>query len=340
MNILSWNCRSVAGPSTVQELVDLCKRVHPAILFPMETRAHRGRLEELRRKLGFDELHCVEADGLSGGLGLFWKKEMLIQVMHANQNFIHVQCYEKDGGAFWDGTFLYGNPSFSDRRHLWNKLQQLQLDHNNPWLCIGDFKILAQDEKQGLRLGSQRQIELFKDFLNETGLMDFDVKGCKFTWYSNPRDGIVTRERIDRCVANWQWRSSYPNAVVQAQPAISSDHCPLILFAKPKVGDGGRFKFEAFWEDHTECKEVVRRGWEWGHSGLDSWSTVMEKSRSCKQELVQWNHATFKNATTEIRNLKKQLSNLMNAQESEVDWDRVKTIRQQITQLWNQEEKY
>ena len=34
-------------------------------------------------------------------------------------------------------------------------------------------------------------------------LMDFDVKGYKFTCYSNLRDGIVTRECIARHVANW-----------------------------------------------------------------------------------------------------------------------------------------
>ena len=139
MNILSWNCRAVAGSSTVQELVDLCQRVHPAILFLMETRAHRSRLEKLRRKLRFDEMYCVEADGLSGGLGLLWKKEILIHVKQATQNFIHADCCEKEGGIFWDGTFIYGNPSFRDRRYLWDKLQQLQLHHNHPWLCIGDF---------------------------------------------------------------------------------------------------------------------------------------------------------------------------------------------------------
>ena len=31
------------------------------------------------------------------------------------------------------------------------------------------------------------------------------------------------------------WRSNYPNDAIKAIPAISSDHCPLILYAKPKV---------------------------------------------------------------------------------------------------------
>ena len=76
--------------------------------------------------------------------------------------------------------------------------------------------------------------------------MDFDIKGCKYTWFGNPREGFLIRERIDRCIANWEWRRWFPNAVVEAIPTVTSDHW--------------RFKYEAFWEDHEECVEVIRKG--------------------------------------------------------------------------------
>ena len=92
-------------------------------------------------------------------------------------------------------------------------------------MCIGDFnQVLSQDEKLGLRLCSQRQIDMFEEFLHSTQLMDFDVKGCKYTWFNNLREGFVIRERIDRCLASWEWRRLFPNAVVSAVPAISSYH--------------------------------------------------------------------------------------------------------------------
>ena len=74
MIILSWNCWGVVGASTVQELLSLCNQVKPTILFLMETRAYKNRLEELRQRLRFNELFCVQAEGLSRGLGLLWKK--------------------------------------------------------------------------------------------------------------------------------------------------------------------------------------------------------------------------------------------------------------------------
>ena len=123
-------------------------------------------------------------------------------MIEANQNFIHSSCYEKNGGSFWDGTFVFGNLNFRERQQLWSILERLQTDPGAPWMCIGDFnQVICQEEKVGLRPCSQSQIELFKDFLHDTGLMDFAVKRCKFTWFSNLRDGFIIRERIDRCVA-------------------------------------------------------------------------------------------------------------------------------------------
>ena len=72
-------------------------------------------------------------------------------------------------------------------------------------MCISDLnKFVNSEEKYDLRPCSQGQIELFKEFLKNIGLIDIDVKGYKFTWFSNMKDGFVTMERINRFVANWE----------------------------------------------------------------------------------------------------------------------------------------
>lgn len=68
-----------------------------------------------------------------------------------------------------------------------------------PWLCMGDFnEMISQEEKEGTRPVDIRRMELFRNFLNVTKLMDTDLKGCNFTWVSNPRDGVITKEKLDR----------------------------------------------------------------------------------------------------------------------------------------------
>ena len=119
------------------------------------------------------------------------------------RNSIHTFCRDKEEGHSWESTFAYGNLKFNERKFLWSKLELLCLDGTCSWMCIRDFNGIAnQDEKIGLKPYHQHKINLFHDFLNNTSLMDMEVKGCRFTWASNPRNGVIIREKIDRMLAN------------------------------------------------------------------------------------------------------------------------------------------
>lgn len=107
--------------------------------------------------------------------------------------------------------------------------------------------------------------------------MDFDLKGSKFTWTINPRDGFVTREKRDRVLVNWVWRSLFPNAVALALPFISSDHAPVIFYPKPKSSSGCSFKFEAYWEEHEQCEEIIQQGWNGSLVDLTAWDLLLQK---------------------------------------------------------------
>lgn len=204
----------------------------------------------------------MELEGLSRGLSLFWTKKLKIEIVKACKSYIHTFCKVKDDGDMWDDTFVYGNPNFSEKRYLWGELSKLRTISASPWICIGDFnETLSQEEKIGLMPHCPNKINLFKEFIDDTELMDIVVKGCRFTWISNPRNGSITKERIDHLLVNWGWRQIYPNAIVTATSPISSYHSPFILTCKRKVGDGGLFKCEVYWEDHEDCNRVVPEGW-------------------------------------------------------------------------------
>ena len=97
------------------ELQDLCNQVKPTLLFLIETRAKLEKVEETRRKLGFDNCFCVELVGLSGGLCLFWKKEMEVEILEKCRNYFHTHYRSKQVMASWDCTFTYGNPKFNEK---------------------------------------------------------------------------------------------------------------------------------------------------------------------------------------------------------------------------------
>ena len=71
MNCLSWNCRGLGNPCTVQELTRLVRVKAPAAVFLMETWSNEDYLEILRCKLQFSNKFVVRSNKKGGGLALF-----------------------------------------------------------------------------------------------------------------------------------------------------------------------------------------------------------------------------------------------------------------------------
>lgn len=204
MTILSWNCRGLAATTTTRELRDICRSHKPEIVFLMETRAPKERIVRYRRMLKFQHDFSVEPRGFSGGLCLLWTRNVEIQVISSSLNFIHVNVFLLESKDVFECTFVYGNPIFQQRRNLWDKILALLTNRNSPWCCLGDFnEMLSNHDKDGARPLQQNRVDLFRSFLDRAGLMDLELKGCRFTWHSNPRNGVVTKEKIDRVLCNW-----------------------------------------------------------------------------------------------------------------------------------------
>ncbi|XP_015946638.1 uncharacterized protein LOC107471660 [Arachis duranensis] len=241
----------------------------------------------------------------------------------------------------WEATFVYGHPDYKKRRDLWKELTFVSSNLVQPRMLIGDFNdAISQDEKVGLHPKPTSQIEAFRNFVYENALFDLELQGMKYTWFSNPRNGCVTKERLDRALVNWEWRRVFEHATLSALPHISSDHCPLVLNVKPRGRRIKNYKFEAYWVDHVDCDTVIRRGWTAAAIGANHWTDLNRKILNCKKELNKWSKATFKRADIEIQNLKFHLKQMQEADFTESRQDQINKLKLEITRLWRQEEKY
>ncbi|XP_015958038.1 uncharacterized protein LOC107482150 [Arachis duranensis] len=313
MSIISWNCRGVAAPATVSELHSMCKQLKPAIVFLMETRARESTIKKLKRRLHFEHVFHIELRGLSGGLCLLWNEIYNINIYFWNDNHIKTHIDDRKG-RIWECNFIYGNPCFERRKEQWRAITENNINKGEPQLFIGDFNdILSQEEKIGLHPKPQSQVREFRKFVDMNYLMDLDIKGGRFTWFENPRNGFITRERIDRALVNWEWRVLYQQASLKALPAISSDHCPLVLVINQVQKVEKSFKFEAFWTDHEECENIVRKGWEKENVQGCAWKGITTRMENCKEELTKWSRRTIKRADKEIHKLKEELKKLQDS---------------------------
>ncbi|RYQ88965.1 hypothetical protein Ahy_B09g095851 [Arachis hypogaea] len=121
------------------------------------------------------------------------------------------------------------------------------MNREEPQTFLGDFNdVLTEDEKVSIHSQPRIYLETFRRFVDDNGLIDVDLKGSKFTWFSNPRNNIITKKKLDRVMVNWKWMQIYQNAILKASPAVSSDHCALILETQPLVQIKKEFRFEVF----------------------------------------------------------------------------------------------
>ncbi|XP_016206345.1 uncharacterized protein LOC107646692 [Arachis ipaensis] len=120
----------------------------------------------------------------------------------------------------------------------------------------------------------------------------------------------------------------------------SSDHCALILETQPRGRIKKEFKFEAFWADHEECKEVIRNSWQQDEGNRNCWNQFIRKRNRCKRELIEWSRRKFKRADKEIERMKTELHKIQEADLMDRDQGREKELKIKISELWKQEEKY
>jgi hypothetical protein len=130
------------------------KQKKPFLVFLIETKLQRVRMESIRRKLEFSNILTVDSVGKSGGLALLWGDAMLVEIQNYSQRYINgiVWCSKREEP--WKFTGFYGQRDVTKRHEAWVLLKHLASFAPHPWVCIGDFneiEIVVQSKKWGDR---------------------------------------------------------------------------------------------------------------------------------------------------------------------------------------------
>ncbi|KAM7261936.1 hypothetical protein ACFE04_021013 [Oxalis oulophora] len=161
-------------------------------------------------------------------------------------------------------TGFYGNPIVNLRGKSWELLRGLSGISDLPWLVGGNFKeILNQSEKSGGLRRLEGKINNFRQVLHDCNLQEVTASGPFFTWKNNISHGMIL-EKLDRVVANDQWRALFPNDVFLNLVSSISDHCPVLVNTNLIEGwhkKNSNFKFENYWADNKLFLEVVKANW-------------------------------------------------------------------------------
>ena len=71
MRAISWNCQVLGNPRSVRALHDLVRCWNPKIVFLMEIKSKKNRMESIKNRIGFSNGLIVPNVGRIGGIALF-----------------------------------------------------------------------------------------------------------------------------------------------------------------------------------------------------------------------------------------------------------------------------
>lgn len=151
MSCISWNCQGLWVALTRKVLKDLCKKHKPSLVFLMETRMKPNKLERLRRSsFGDGYAEYVDPVGSAGGLALWWRKGIQLDILFTSRNCINVRVVKGVENSWGLISFVYGAPREQDREAVWELISSFNPGDDVPWLCLGDMNdILTVNEKRG-----------------------------------------------------------------------------------------------------------------------------------------------------------------------------------------------
>ncbi|KAF9606619.1 hypothetical protein IFM89_027059 [Coptis chinensis] len=239
---------------------------------------------------------------------MLWDPALNVDVLFHDQWIIHLQINEDSSTWFLSG--IYGNAKASIRKYQWQTLPLIAPPPNLPWLCMGDFNdILYREEKRGGKPVGNQESKHFMEMVNMCGLIDLGFNGPIYTWCNNQQGRNRVLKRINRFLANAQWRVLHPNAKVFHKPNLESDHKIFLLHLNSAQLKLRRpFRFEVMWLSDPTCKSVIHNAMNNHVVGSPSFR-LCKLLAKCRQSLIHWNHHHFGNINSRIKDINQQISN-------------------------------
>ncbi|KAK9275219.1 hypothetical protein L1049_022481 [Liquidambar formosana] len=117
----------------------------------------------------------------------------------------------------WMLTGVYGPSYWQGKADFLNQLECLANSFFGPWVCVGDFNcITSQIDKRGGRPFACLSSGGLGYLIDCYGLIDLGFSSHSFTWCNKSSYRANIKERLDRGMANIDWRSLFPHAKIAA----------------------------------------------------------------------------------------------------------------------------
>lgn len=179
--------------------------------------------------------------------------------------------------ATWRATFVYGEPRREHRIEFWDFLRFMHAQWNGLSIYCADFnEPICHDKHMCFRDRSDSQMTMFRDCLDDCGLIDLGFLGPKFTWTNKQDADSNVKVRLDRAVTNGEFSRLFEDYHVENIITTTSDHYAISISLSSQSGAVEHplvlqgFCFEAMWLRSLDYKEVMEQAWVEGSNSTRS----------------------------------------------------------------------
>lgn len=106
-------------------LREYVRRLDPKIVFLLEMKMKIARLKRVKAKIDYANGFNVQREGKGGGLALFWRKEVDLEIKSYLRHNIDAVVTEAGSGFRWRLIGFYGHSETYRRKESWNFLASL-----------------------------------------------------------------------------------------------------------------------------------------------------------------------------------------------------------------------
>lgn len=125
MSTFVWNCWGIGNPRIVNALREYVRRLDPKIVFLLKTKMKNARLKRVKVKIDYANDFYVQREGKGGGLALFWRKEVDLEIKSYSRHHKDAVVTEAGSSFRWRLIGFYGHLETYRRKESWNFLATL-----------------------------------------------------------------------------------------------------------------------------------------------------------------------------------------------------------------------
>jgi hypothetical protein len=117
---------------------------------------------------------------------------------------------------------MHGDPNHHNTSTIWATINAFVVKYPGlPMICMGDLNnIMSATEKKGPRPANHKRISDFYCMDKDCGFFDLGYNGSAYTWTNKRFRTNPTYERLDCCLANAEWCSSFPTTTIYHLPMM------------------------------------------------------------------------------------------------------------------------